>query len=105
LLSRDAGPLSAVVTAQAVAAAATIQFINAAGFDADRKAKSAEFQYTTVNPTTGLVEQKILRVPVLVLLPIPSLRVSDTPLDHVSRDLPPMLRLSFTAIYRFSHWQ
>jgi hypothetical protein len=72
-----AAPLSAVVTAQAAAATTTLQFIHSAGFDADHNVKSAEFRYAAINPTTQLVEEKLLRVPVLVLLPIPVFQVFD----------------------------
>jgi Protein of unknown function (DUF2589) len=72
----QSGPLLAVIDAQAKAAATTVKFIQAMGFDADGHARTVDFGYSTTNATTGVVQEKKLRVPLLTIVPIPFIRVS-----------------------------
>jgi hypothetical protein len=69
------GPLTAVITAQAQAAARTVEFITSVGFDDQGSAVNVEFTYKTTNDTTGALADVTLSVPLLTLLPIPYLRV------------------------------
>jgi hypothetical protein len=71
-----AGPLVAVVNAQAQAALSTASFIRTVGFDEEGKSVSVEFSYDTVNSTTGETQVTTVRIPLLAMLPIPYLKVS-----------------------------
>lgn len=80
------GPLIAAVNAEAQASMVTLAFINAVGFqsagngnDATKTVQSVTFNYDSVvdNATTT----NSLTVPLLSILPIPSLRVSQLSVD------------------------
>ena len=71
-----AGPLTAIINAQAAAAISTVQFINAVGFDANRNAINVKFSYNVTNSTTGVRTENTISVPFLTIVPIPFIRVS-----------------------------
>ncbi len=71
-----AGPLTAVINAQAQAALSTVAFINAVGFDENRKPINVAFSYNVTNITTGQVYENSITVPFLTIVPIPFIRVS-----------------------------
>jgi hypothetical protein len=71
----NSGPLLAVIDAQAKAASTTVKFIQGMGFDSEGHARTVDFGYSTTNTTTGIVEEKKLRVPLLTIVPIPFIRV------------------------------
>ncbi len=71
-----AGPLIAVINAQAASALTTVKFINEVGFDADRNSISVSFNYNTTNATSGDIQENSMSVPILTILPIPFIRVS-----------------------------
>jgi hypothetical protein len=77
-----AGPLNAVVQAQAQAAQSTVNFIRQAGFNDRNETINARFMYTSTNATTGDKKDMVLSVPVLTLLPIPYLRVREQRREH-----------------------
>lgn len=70
-----AGPLQAVVKAQAAAAMTSVEFIQAVGFDDNGSAIQVSFTYNSTNATTGAVQTNSLSVPFLTIVPIPFLRV------------------------------
>jgi hypothetical protein len=75
-----AGPLTAVIDAQAKAAVSTANFVNTMGFteadtDGVKEAVMIEFTYTTTNATTGEVQTSVMGVPLLTILPVPYLRI------------------------------
>ncbi len=70
-----AGPLVAVINAQAQAAMSTINFVNSVGFNANKEAIMVAFKYNVTNATTGLTQTNQLTVPILTIMPIPFLRV------------------------------
>ncbi len=82
-----AGPLNAVVQAQAQAAQSTVNFIRQAGFNDRNETINARFSYSSTNATTGEKKDMVLSVPVLTLLPIPYLRVSSTHMPHLDTAL------------------
>ncbi len=71
-----AGPLTAIIDAQAAAAISTVEFINAVGFDEDRNAINVKFSYNVTNTTTGEQIENTISVPFLTIIPIPFIRVS-----------------------------
>lgn len=71
-----AGPLQAVVVAQAQAAMSTTTFIQAVAFDSNGHALNVQFAYNVTNATTGLTSTNTLSVPLLTLVPIPYLKVN-----------------------------
>ena len=71
-----AGPLIAVINAQAASALTTVKFINEVGFDADRNAINVKFNYNSTNATSGEITESSMSVPILTILPIPFIRVS-----------------------------
>ena len=71
-----AGPLTAVIDAQAQAAISTVEFINAVGFDENRNAINVQFSYNVTNITTGEQYENTISVPFLTIVPIPFIRVS-----------------------------
>ena len=71
-----AGPLEAVVNAQAAAAVTTIAFIHTIGMD-NGTVRMLQFSYNTRNATTGVMQAKSLAVPLLAIVPIPYLRVRE----------------------------
>ena len=77
-----AGPLTAVIDAQGIAAMSTVDFINKVGFDENGTAVTIAFTYNTTNSTTGLTQTNRIEVPFLTILPIPFLRVSRFPLQN-----------------------
>jgi hypothetical protein len=70
------GPLVATIRAQAQAALTTLDFVQSVGFDENGDAISVEFVFNRTNGTTGIVEENIVSVPLLTIVPIPYLRVS-----------------------------
>jgi hypothetical protein len=70
-----AGPLNAVVDAQAKAGFSTINFIREVGFDANNEVINIAFNYNTTNTTTGARQENTINVPLLTVVPIPYLRV------------------------------
>jgi len=78
------GPLTAVVNAQAQAAATTVNFIESVGFtqadsDSPLELLTADFNYnTTIN---GTVVTRSMSVPFLYLVPIPFLQFDSVNLD------------------------
>jgi hypothetical protein len=73
----EAGPLNAAVNAQAQAALASVNFIKNIGFDRNNRTINVVFGYSSVNATTGATVKNSLSVPLLTLMPIPYLRVSE----------------------------
>ncbi len=69
-----AGPLLAVIDAQAQAGVASYSYVSKAGFAANGSANQVTFNYEAVN-STGNKESKTLTVPLLTLLPIPYIKV------------------------------
>jgi hypothetical protein len=76
-----AGPLVAVVNAQAQAALSSANFVNAVGFDDEKRAISVDFLYEATNATTGESQMNKISVPLLAMLPIPFLRVRELKID------------------------
>lgn len=72
---RVAGPLVAVVNAQAAAAMNTVDFVNSVGFDENGTAITVEFSYNTTNSTSGETITNVIEVPFLTIVPIPYIRV------------------------------
>jgi hypothetical protein len=72
-----AGPLTAVVEAQAKAALHTVEFISKVGFDNSSNLVTVDFYYNTVNATTGSRIENVIQVPLLTIMPIPFLQVRD----------------------------
>jgi hypothetical protein len=81
------GPLQAAVDAQVASSLATVDFINKVGFtgeDGDRKLVMVDFTHkrTERNDAGDPVDIDIeLRVPLLAMLPIPSLRIEHVIID------------------------
>jgi hypothetical protein len=85
------GPLQAAVDAQVASSLATVNFINAVGFtesvnNAPRELVMVDFSHTrnegTVDGSTQPVIKSItLKVPLLAMLPIPSLRIEHVIID------------------------
>jgi len=78
------GPLNAVVKAQAKAAATTVAFIRAIGFtqesdDEPMTLVEADFIYTT--NINGTVEDRVMSVPFLYIVPIPFLQFDSVTVD------------------------
>lgn len=84
----------AVVNAQAAAAIASVEFINATGFDSTGHAKQASFVYTTTNATSGQDQDTIISIPYLTMVPIPYIEVTPT-----SPSFCPPSGLVYTACY------
>ena len=82
-----AGPLTAVIKAQALAAKTTIDFIQSVGLQYDSvadeyKATAVEFTYSQpvpdpTNPGAVTLVDSKLTVPLLAIVPIPYIRASD----------------------------
>lgn len=70
-----AGPLIAVINAQAQAAMSTINFVNSVAFDSNKNAISVSFIYNSINSTSGAIQTNNLTVPLLTMLPIPFIQV------------------------------
>ena len=66
----------AVVRAQAKSAQTSVNYIKTVGFDSNNFTRNVDFAYTTRNSTTGEVQNNVLTVPFLTLVPIPFIRVS-----------------------------
>jgi hypothetical protein len=78
------GPLVAVIQAQAQSALATVDFIKSVGFADDETPIYVDFKYKKYVPDDdGVMEDKdfILTVPILSLLPIPSIMIKDVTID------------------------
>jgi Protein of unknown function (DUF2589) len=70
-----AGPLTAVIKAQAMAAQSTADFIKSVGLDENNNVVNIDFDYEAVNTTTGEKYTNTLTVPLLTIIPIPFIRV------------------------------
>ena len=83
------GPLQAAVDAQVASSLATVNFINSVGFATDtngaRTLVMVDFSHTrnNVDATTGATVAKVVHVnvPLLAMLPIPSLRIEHVIVD------------------------
>jgi hypothetical protein len=81
------GPLQAAVDAQVASSLATVDFINKVGFtgeDGDRELVMVDFTHTRKDVDTQgqPVEKSVaLKVPLLAMLPIPSLRIEHVIID------------------------
>jgi hypothetical protein len=85
------GPLQAVIKAQGLAAVATADFINNVGLEEPpqaggaRRARTVSFSFTRSRPNAagnGVVDERVtLDVPLLVLLPIPFIRIETTDIN------------------------
>lgn len=81
------GPLQAAIEAQTASAMATIDFINQIGFKgegADRELVMVDFDHKEVNVAedgTPVETERKLRVPLLAMLPIPSIRIETVDID------------------------
>jgi hypothetical protein len=83
------GPLQAAVDAQVASALATVNFINEIGFtkpdkDGARELVYADFTHnTTVTDAEGHTQkkEKAIKIPLLAMLPIPSLRIEHVEID------------------------
>ena len=83
------GPLQAAVDAQVASALATVSFINEIGFtkpddDGKRELVYADFTHNAI--TTGAdgkteKKEKTIKIPLLAMLPIPSLRIEHVEID------------------------
>lgn len=76
------GPLIAAVEAQAKAAMATVDFINAVGFEEDKsgkakKVKTVAFSFMSGPVNNGQTPMMKLEVPLLSIVPIPFLRIEN----------------------------
>ncbi len=81
-----AGPMTAAIEAQALAAETTLRFIEKVGLEPDGagglKVRTAEFTYNQsvpdpANPGAFLSQEAALSVPLLAIVPVPYIRVSD----------------------------
>jgi Protein of unknown function (DUF2589) len=78
------GPLNAVINAQARAALQTVNYITTVGFTGEGTSRSAnmvDFNFDTVNATTGLVTPNKVTVPLLTLVPIPYLKIQSCSIE------------------------
>ncbi|MGW8992769.1 DUF2589 domain-containing protein [Streptomyces zhihengii] len=82
------GPLQGVIRASAMAANETAQFINNVGFDAKNQARMVKFSYESAEHgetgTTNTPEKRVVtnvEVPLLAVVPIPYLQLSQVTLD------------------------
>lgn len=84
------GPLQAVVDAQTASAMATVDFITKVGFDSSDASKPrqlvmVDFTHSRaeVNPdgTAGTPKTVAIKVPLLAMLPVPSLRIEHVVID------------------------
>jgi hypothetical protein len=66
----------ATIDAQAQAAMTTLNFIRNVGFEPNGDALMVQFVYNVTNATSGEVEENIMDVPFITILPIPFLEVS-----------------------------
>ncbi|MFC8715583.1 DUF2589 domain-containing protein [Streptomyces sp. NPDC057197] len=82
------GPLQGVIRASAMAANETAQFINNVGFDDKNQAKMVKFSYESAEHgetgTTNTPEKRVVtnvEVPLLAVVPVPYLQLSQVTLD------------------------
>jgi len=80
------GPLQAAVDAQVASSLATVDFINTVGFTTSSGARElvmVDFSHTRNEGTAAAPDIKsvVLRVPLLAMLPIPSLRIEHVIID------------------------
>ena len=68
------GPLNAIVEAQAKSAITTANFIKEVAFDGEGRAVHVDFKYNRRGPD-GRVQEAVLSVPFLTMLPVPYLKV------------------------------
>lgn len=85
------GPLTACINAQADAAAATVQFIQSVGFKTKGEGENMEletvnvsFSYTRKN-STGIDESISVKVPLLTIVPIPYLAITNVQIDFKAK--------------------
>jgi hypothetical protein len=74
------GPLQAAIDAQVASSIATINFIKSVGFDDDGEVKTVEFKYNKTK-SDGTTESATIDVPLLAMLPIPSLRIESVDIN------------------------
>jgi hypothetical protein len=73
-----------VINAQAKAALQTVNYITSVGFNGEgtsRTANMVDFNFETVNATTGFVTANKVTVPLLTLVPIPYLKVQSCSIE------------------------
>jgi len=68
------GPMTAAIEAQSKAAMASVEFIRAVGFDADKNVQNVVFKYRS---GPGPSDVQTLEVPLLTIIPIPFLRIDN----------------------------
>lgn len=85
------GPLTACINAQADAAAATVQFIQSVGFktkgegeDMVLETVNVTFSYTRKN-TRGIDEEISVKIPLLTIVPIPYLAITNVQIDFKAK--------------------
>jgi hypothetical protein len=74
------GPLQAAIDAQVASSIATINFIKETGFEQDGSVKTVEFKYNKTK-SDGTTEAATVNVPLLAMLPIPSLRIESVDIN------------------------
>jgi hypothetical protein len=78
------GPLAAIIKAQAMAAQSTADFIKSIGLDENNNVINVDFDYEVLNATSGEKYTNTLTVPLLTIVPIPFIKVSnDCRSDHL----------------------
>jgi len=75
--SMIAGPLTAAIQAQSLAANSTVDFIQKIGLDEQQNVRNVTFKYKTVGANAEL------QAPLLSLIPIPFIRVKDVNVDFI----------------------
>ncbi len=73
------GPMQAAVEAQNTASFAQVDFIKTIGFNGN-EVRSTTFTYTFIN-SEGVETIKTLKVPILTMVNVPSLRIDDMSID------------------------
>jgi len=74
------GPLQAAIDAQVASSMATINFIKQVGFDENGEIRTVEFKYKKTK-SDGTAEDATIDVPLLSMLPIPSLRIDSVDIN------------------------
>lgn len=73
-------PLAAATEENLLLVRTTAEFINEAGFDADKKARTVLFKYSKQEPTeNGNINSRDIsvEVPILAIVPIPNLQIDE----------------------------
>jgi hypothetical protein len=73
--SMIAGPLTAAIQAQALAANSTVDFIQQVGLDKNLNVRNVTFNYKTAG------QGAVLQAPLLSIIPIPFIRIKDMTVD------------------------